>query len=803
MRVTVLMGMCYGVLGQGYGPDPKGTPADFMCGWRTLAYEYANKTRPDSAALVYDAMQMHQYCPGTPRPDESKLSPVFPPSFVPEAPSVLYVDCAKGSDKSPGTEDSPLRTIQAAVDLKPKRVVLRGGVCRVQEPVKITAENSGLVIQNYPTEEVWISGATELEGLKWEQVKGKSGYNLWVADISKYKLDDIAELRVDGRRAWQARFPNADPEKDIYPIGYLKSTKDQWMTPKILPSPNPAYVVNVTTPNRNFDSLFSHYGGGINGTCSIYTPPFSYFCQDHTFGKGCGGCFTYNIPGGLTTKTSLPSYPSLQKDASRATLSAWRVAHWANWKFAIDSYHAGNTTDIVFGKGGFQGSRGGPGSDYYINNVIEELDVIGEFYYDHVEAKLYISANTTDGTPPTGSIEAVTEHTLLTITGESQQAPVQNVSLRGIGFRDTKDTMLEPHGVPSGGDWSLERMGVVFVENAEGTEINSCKFYKLGGNAVMFSKYNRYSRVTLSEFVWLGASAVVLWGWTDEISDGGIHGVDGTSGDFPRYTEVDYNLFREIGIWEKQSSAFFSGKAAQSNVHHNVVFNLARAGFNFNDGFGGGDTVWENVLFNTCRESSDHGPINSWDRQAFLTTIRTGEPSMVMAWRQVTRNIVIANYGGSKEVDNDDGSLFWNVTNNFMAYGWVQKFKCGAIYSSGNVKAYISTGGKFDAGCLLGDSKVFYPNLWHDDVMVHGSSGNFIYRQCWGSSNGHDWDKSQVYNNTIYMEPNTAVQVTCGKENIELTKFQKGGKDPGTRVLSHIPSTETIFKWARATLGTF
>ena len=32
----------------------------------------------------------------------------------------------------------------------------------------------------------------------------------------------------------------------------------------------------------------------------------------------------------------------------------------------------------------------------------------------------------------------------------------------------------------------------------------------------------------------------------------------------------------------------------------------------------GGDDVNSNVLFNTCRESSDHGPINSWDRQVFV-----------------------------------------------------------------------------------------------------------------------------------------------------------------------------------------
>ena len=73
-------------------------------------------------------------------------------------------------------------------------------------------------------------------------------------------------------------------------------------------------------------------------------------------------------------------------------------------------------------------------------------------------------------------------------------------------------------------------------------------------------------------------------GWTDEITDGGVHGVDGTKGAFPRYTQILHNVFREIGVWEKQSSAFFQAKGAESYLKGNVVFNLARAGFNFNDG---------------------------------------------------------------------------------------------------------------------------------------------------------------------------------------------------------------------------
>lgn len=45
-----------------------------------------------------------------------------------------------------------------------------------------------------------------------------------------------------------------------------------------------------------------------------------------------------------------------------------------------------------------------------------------------------------------------------------------------------------------------------------------------------------------------------------------------------------YNLAREVGLYEKQSSFWFQGKVAQSIIKHNVFFNGPRAGINFNDG---------------------------------------------------------------------------------------------------------------------------------------------------------------------------------------------------------------------------
>ena len=61
------------------------------------------------------------------------------------------------------------------------------------------------------------------------------------------------------------------------------------------------------------------------------------------------------------------------------------------------------------------------------------------------------------------------------------------------------------------------------------------------------------------------------------------------------------------------------------------------------------------MLFNWCRETSDHGPINAWDRQPFLADVG-GPPSYAPRMSSVERNFIIANYGSSQGFDTDDGS---------------------------------------------------------------------------------------------------------------------------------------------------
>ena len=109
----------------------------------------------------------------------------------------------------------------------------------------------------------------------------------------------------------------------------------------------------------------------------------------------------------------------------------------------------------------------------------------------------------------------------------------------------------------------------------------------------------------------------------------------------------------------------------------------------------GGDEVTENLVFNTCRESGDHGPLNSWDRQPFVTSVLSGKPSLLMAWRHIHHNFFVANYEAGWAVDNDDGSAYYYTHHNFMVYsgnGMKNDFGGHSNHHHNNVYAFTQSG---------------------------------------------------------------------------------------------------------------
>mmetsp|Transcript_46924 Transcript_46924/g.73445 ORF Transcript_46924/g.73445 Transcript_46924/m.73445 type:complete len:228 (+) Transcript_46924:430-1113(+) len=204
-------------------------------------------------------------------------------------------------------------------------------------------------------------------------------------------------------------------------------------------------------------------------------------------------------------------------------------------------------------------------------------------------------------------------------------------------FSHQRPTYLDPHGVPSGGDWALERMAALFLNNTVSSKVIGSVFVKLGGNAVILSGRNRFVEIVGNEFAWLGGSGVLLWGITE--------GLDGRGLTQPRHSLIQGNLFREVGHWQKQSSFVMSARSCLTTILGNVMLNGPRAGVNINDGFGGGNIIERNLIINTCRESGDHGPFNSWDRLPFIADpLEKGSDSMVPLFNKIHQNFLMANY---------------------------------------------------------------------------------------------------------------------------------------------------------------
>lgn len=381
--------------------------------------------------------------------------------------------------------------------------------------------------------------------------------NLYVADVSSYGVADIEALRVGGTRAIRARYPNVVAVEDMDAMQILASS---WTPQSAIGwDKNADYTVEL--PAQRNDAANDNHGIpyftiprlGVGGDCARrFTPAASYWCANYTQGGGPG---PYSAPIGMSVSNANESLPHTPytSDVSRALVHSWRAGRWFSWVFGVDSVAFDSSTgkstfNFSLTRGGNQGSRGGDaGQEFFVENVQEELDSPGEFYFDPTTKSLYLWHNSS-GTPPTdGSIVAVLQTVLINATG-TQGAPVVGVGFEGIGFKDSAPAYMMPHGTPSGGDWAVGRSAAVFFEGAVGASINGCLFTSLDGNAVFFSGFNRNASVVNSEFVSIGETAVSQWGYTEGSGVPGM-GFDGTDGNQPRGTYVGYNVIHEVGLY--------------------------------------------------------------------------------------------------------------------------------------------------------------------------------------------------------------------------------------------------------------
>jgi hypothetical protein len=234
---------------------------------------------------------------------------------------------------------------------------------------------------------------------------------------------------------------------------------------------------------------------------------------------------------------------------------------------------------------------------------------------------LYYTFNATGA--PTGreDLSLTLAKVIFNISG-TQRAPVRNVTIRGLTIRDAAYTYLgttaaDVHYLPSASDWTIQRSGAVLLEGTEGVAIDQNLITRCDGNAIFLSNYNRHATISGNDISWTGDNAMSAFGSMGRCLYANCSvrldypsGVDGRSGNQPRYTRVVGNFVTEVGIWQKQSGAWSQHLAAATHIESNVFMNGPHSAVDFNDGFGGSDTVVGNLMANFNRQTRAHGVIN-------------------------------------------------------------------------------------------------------------------------------------------------------------------------------------------------
>ena len=140
------------------------------------------------------------------------------------------------------------------------------------------------------------------------------------------------------------------------------------------------------------------------------------------------------------------------------------------------------------------------------------------------------------------------------------------------------------------------------------------------GNGVFFSRHVRHSRLSNSDFTQVGDTAIAVVGAS------GMHRTNqAASLDYPAFNLIEGNHVGGVGVWGKQSAAYFKSVTRENTIKNNVFHDSPRSLVNYNDGAMGGEVMEGNILFNSITESNDHGPFNSWDRQPYVYRVNEDE----------------------------------------------------------------------------------------------------------------------------------------------------------------------------------
>ncbi|MCP4782671.1 MAG: signaling protein [Fuerstiella sp.] len=413
---------------------------------------------------------------------------------------------------------------------------------------------------------------------------------------------------------------------------------------------------------------------------------------------------------GASADAFSPQRAARWADPAGGFIHAMHAHHWGGYHYRITGKNADNTVTY---EGGWQNNRqlGMHKQHRFVENIFEELDAPGEWFHNAKTGTLYYYP-AADVDMKTAVFEVARLRHLVELRG-SQAKPVAHLTLQGLIFRHVERTFMETREPLLRSDWTIYRGGAVVISGAEDCSITDCEFDQVGGNAVFVDNYNRRITVRGTHIHGAGASGVCFVGDPDAVRDPlfeygqrqNFADIDKTPGprtdNYPDDCLVEDCLIHTVSVVEKQAAGIQISMSHGVTVRHCSIYDIGRAGINISEGTFGGHLIEYCDVFDTVRETGDHGSFNSWGRDRFWYLGDAPEDQLPELAKLDAETNIIRNSrwrcDHGWDIDLDDGSSNYRVYNNLLLNGGL-KFREGFNRVAEN-------------NIMVGNS--FHPHVWY------------------------------------------------------------------------------------------
>jgi hypothetical protein len=391
--------------------------------------------------------------------------------------------------------------------------------------------------------------------------------------------------------------------------------------------------------------------------------------------------------GGTAIDAVSKERSSVWKAPDGGYVHALHRSEWGDFHYIITGKN--DNGDLVM-EGGWQNNRRmGMHQKYrFVENIFEELDTVNEWFYNKTTKLLYYFPPMRPDTVKTNFETPQIAH-LFEFRG-SETNPVRNIIITGLTFTQTLRTFMQNKEPLLRSDWTIYRGGAVVYDGAVNCILKNCTLVNLGGNAIFFNNFNRNCEVSGCQISDIGASAICFVGdpnavrspsfeYSKFVPFAQIDTIPGPkTNNYPAGCKVYDNLMFNLGLTEKQSAGVELSMCQSILVSHNTIYDVPRAGINISEGTWGGHIIEYNDVFNTVKETGDHGSFNSWGRDRYwhpdkgiLDTIVENHFNYTML--DVVKTIIIRNNrwrcDHGWDIDLDDGSSNYLIYNNLCLNG--------------------------------------------------------------------------------------------------------------------------------------